>query len=119
MRINEAKWLSVPDEINSFWIFGKAFECERACDALLEIAADKDLEAWLNGELLKFSQLADLQGIKSVTSLPVHLKAGRNVLNVQVYSIGKGFALYDSRSCHGMAVIVHDESGKVLSCFPQ
>ncbi len=114
MRINEAKWLGVPDEINSFWLFGKAFDCESDCKAVLEIAADKDLEVWLNGKLLRFSQLADLQGVKSITSVKVSLKAGRNILNVQVYSMGKGFALYDSRSCHGMAAIVYDESGKVL-----
>ncbi|MBQ7650880.1 MAG: family 78 glycoside hydrolase catalytic domain [Victivallales bacterium] len=114
MIFYEAKWLAVPDEINRFWIFGKAFDCENDCEAVLEIAADKDLEAWLNGDLLRFSQLADLQRIKSVTSVKVNLKAGRNTLNVQVYNMGKGFALYDSRSKHGMAAIVYDESGKAL-----
>lgn len=114
MRISESTWLSLPKEENSFWLFGTSFECKQATGATLEIAADKELEVRLNGELLPFSQLSDLPPEKSVTIWKVSLRAGLNHLNVSVYNMFHSNFCYNATGCPGLAAIVYGEDGTVF-----
>ena len=114
MMIDNAQWLSVPEEINSFWIFSKVFKCEEAMDATLEIAGDKDVAVFVNGAHLPFSQLADVPGEKSVTTWNVQLKQGENVINVELFNLNAQFAVYDNDCIHGFAAVIY--AGETLLC---
>ena len=114
MKIDKAQWLSVPEEVNSVWIYSKAFQCEKPCKATLEIAGDKDIAVYVNGECLPFSQLSDVPGEKSVTTWKVSLKAGKNVINVELFNLNFQFAHYDNNCKHGFACIIYEGDKKVL-----
>ena len=114
MKIDKAQWLSVPEEVNSVWIYSKAFQSEKACKATLEIAGDKDIAVYVNGECFPFSQLSDVPGEKSVTTWKVSLKAGKNVINVELFNLNFQFAHYDNNCRHGFACIIYDGGKKVL-----
>ncbi|MBQ7175813.1 MAG: family 78 glycoside hydrolase catalytic domain [Victivallales bacterium] len=114
MMIEKAQWLSVPEEVNSFWIFSKAFNCDEAQSATLEIAGDKDVAVFVNGAHLPFSQLADVPGEKSVTTWNVQLKQGENVINVELFNLNAQFAVYDNDCVHGFAAVIY--AGDKLLC---
>ncbi|MBR6372098.1 MAG: family 78 glycoside hydrolase catalytic domain [Victivallales bacterium] len=114
MMIEKAQWLSVPEEVNSLWIFSKVFVCGKAQEATLEIAGDKDVAVFINGAHLPFSQLADVPGEKSVTTWNVSLKQGGNVINVQLFNLNAQFAVYDNNCIHGFAAVIY--AGDKLLC---
>lgn len=115
MLINNAEWLEVPSELNSFWIFGKSFFVENQTEAILEIASDKDMEIWLNGNILECAQQADLPGTKSFSCLNISLNKGDNLLKVQIFNPEFEFMNYNNHgSCHGLAAIIYDNDGKII-----
>ncbi len=110
MKIDNAKWLSVPEDKNSVWIYSKVFQCDKAKTATLEIAGDKDVAVYINGVCLPFSQLADVPGEKSVTTWKVSLRPGANVINVELFNLNAQFANYDNNCVHGFACVIYARS---------
>ncbi|MBR4220415.1 MAG: family 78 glycoside hydrolase catalytic domain, partial [Victivallales bacterium] len=79
---------------------------------------DKDVAVYINGVCLPFSQLADVPGEKSVTTWKVSLRAGANVINVELFNLNAQFANYDNNCVHGFACVIYDqhEEAQVPPC---
>lgn len=113
MKLDDSRWLGIPDELNSYWLFDCVFSGEES-EATLELAADREVEVCLNGELLPFSQLADMPPAKSVTTWPVRLKSGSNRIAVLLHCSGRSFFTYNATGRHGLAAIIYGGDGRVF-----
>ena len=113
MMIDTAKWISVPAETNSFWLFRRAFDVPTGTKARLEIAADTNFAVFCNGAWIPGAQLMDMPPRRNVTELSLTLRPGRNVLAVSLYYSGRDSLNYRTGEPGLAAVVIQD--GKVLA----
>ncbi|HWL51621.1 MAG TPA: hypothetical protein VNQ90_04255 [Chthoniobacteraceae bacterium] len=74
------------------WVWARrVFECAVPREALLEITADLRYDLWVNGERIGFGPPRYHVSTPTVDRyrLAAHLRSGRNVIAVRVYSLGK------------------------------